>query len=142
MMLLPPFPRLVVGAFILLAATSGHALTLGRSQGVALIGRPLDMGVQISLDPGTEAASLCVDAEVFYADNRIDSGRVTTRIEGVTASSATVRVRSITPVDEPVVTVYMRVGCSQRITRRYVMLAEQPGDLLQQSAVPTAPAEV
>lgn len=142
MMLLPPFPRLALGAFILLAATSGHSLTLGRSQGVALIGRPLDMGVQIGLDAGADAAALCVDAEVFYADNRIDSGRVTTRVESSSGSTATVRVRSAAAVDEPVVTVYMRIGCTQRVTRRYVMLAEQPGELPQQSAVPLPPPEV
>ncbi|MEP6825651.1 MAG: hypothetical protein ABI919_12635, partial [Ramlibacter sp.] len=142
MMLFPPFLRLALGALILLATTFGQALTLGRSQGVALIGRPLDLGVQIGLDAGTEAASLCFDAEVFYADNRVDSGRVTTRVESSNGVSATVRVRSTLPVDEPVVTVYMRVGCSQRVTRRYVLLAEQPGELPQQSAIPLPPPEV
>ena len=142
MTLLPPFPRLALGAFILLAATSGQSLTLGRSQGVALIGRPLDVGVQVGLDAGADAAALCIDAEVFYADNRIDAGRVTTRVESSSGSTATVRVRSTAAVDEPVVTVYMRVGCSQRVTRRYVLLAEQPGELPQQSAVPLPAAEV
>lgn len=142
MMLLPPFPRLALGALILLAATSGQALTLGRTQGVALIGRPLDMGVQIGLDPGSDAAALCIDAEVFYADNRLDSGRVTTKVESSSGANATVRVRATTPVDEPVVTVYMRVGCGQKVTRRYVLLAEQPGELPQQSPVPLPAAEV
>ena len=100
------------------------------------------MGVQIGLDTGADAAALCVDAEVFYADNRIDSGRVSTRVESSTASTATVRVRSSAAVDEPVVTVYMRIGCSQRVTRRYVLLAEQPGELPQQSAAALPPAEV
>ncbi|RYF40208.1 MAG: hypothetical protein EOO25_13140 [Comamonadaceae bacterium] len=100
------------------------------------------MGVQIGLDAGADAASMCVDAEVFYADNRIDSGRVTTRVESSSGSTALVRVRSTSPVDEPVVTVYVRIGCSQRVTRRYVMLAEQPGELPQQSISAPAPAEV
>ena len=102
-MLRLPLWRLVPGAFILLAATASVALTLGRSQGVALIGRPLDVVVQLALDAGADASALCVDAEVFYADTRVSAGRVSTQVESVNGAFAAVRVRSLAPVDEAVV---------------------------------------
>ncbi len=126
-----PFPllrRLVTGALILMVAAGSAALTLGRSQGVALIGRPLNVGIALELDPGTDPSGVCLEADVFYGDTSVDPARITARLESVQGNNAMARVRSPVPVDEPVVTVYLKVGCNQRITRRYVLLSEQPGD--------------
>ena len=120
--------RLAVGALVLVAAFGSSALTLGRSQGLALIGRPLDLGVQLALDAGTDPTLLCLEADVFYGDTRIDGSRVSAMLEGGSGANRMARVRSTAPVDEPVVTVYLRVGCGQATTRRYVVLSEQPGD--------------
>ena len=121
---------------LLVAAGASSALTLGRSQGVALIGRPLDMGIQMTLDAPNDVSDLCAEAEVFYGDNRVEARRVDL---GTTASgtSATLRVRVSSPVDEAFVQVYLRVGCGAKFTRRYVLLSEQPGDVAEAAAVPT-----
>ena len=47
-----------------------------------------------------------------------------------------IRVVSSTPIDEPVVSVYVRVGCGQKSTRRYVLLA----DVASEPAPATLPA--
>lgn len=65
-----------------------------------------------------------LEAEVSYGDTRLDAGRVSTRLESVVGSNGTVRISSAVPVDEPVVSVSLVVGCSQKIARRYVLLAE------------------
>ncbi len=121
------FPRSLLALFILLVAGASAALTLGRSQGVALVGRPLDVAIALTPDAGTTAANLCPEAEVFYGDLRVDGNRVSTQLEGAGAT-AMLRVRSSVPVDEPVVTVFLRVGCSDKVTRRYVLLSEQPAE--------------
>ena len=113
------------------------ALTLGRSRGVALIGRPLDLAIALTLDTPRQAEDLCEEADVFHGDARVDRSRVTVRIEPGRGQETVVRVRSAQPVDEPVVTVYLRLGCNnQKATRRYVLLAEEPGELALSATVP------
>jgi hypothetical protein len=113
---------------VLGVASSSMAVSLGRSSGATLIGRPLDITVQASLEGDNTQA--CLEAEVFYADERIDRARVRTSLERVspTGQDASIRIRVARPVDEPVVTVYLRAGCVQRTERRYVLLADVATD--------------
>ena len=62
-----------------------QALGLGRLQGTALIGRPLDVSVQIQTDPGEDSAALCLDVEVFHADARQDQRLVRVTLDAVAA---------------------------------------------------------
>jgi hypothetical protein len=129
----------LVACVLLCAALSSVALTLGHSRGVALIGRPLDVGIAVTLDKPGQGADLCPDADVFQGDTRVDASRVTTSLEPGSGQNAVVRVRSSQPVDEPVVTVYLRLGCKEKFTRRYVLLSEEPGDFVAPVAA-AAPA--
>ncbi len=124
------------GLFLLLMACGSQALTLGRVSSSAVIGRSLDLGIAVQMDAGETAASLCFDADVFHGDLRQDPGRVKVLVEpAAQPNMLNVRVLSATAVDEPVVTVYLRTGCGQKTTRRYVLLADFPSDL----AAPAAP---
>lgn len=121
----------IVGVALLCVAFSSEALTLGRIRGAALVGKPLDMVVPVQLDAGEDAASLCFDAEVFHADTRQDTRRVRVVVEATgQPQTANVRVISSAVVDEPVVTVYLRTGCGQKTTRRYVLLADLPSEVV------------
>ena len=126
----------LLGLALLVAAMESQALTLGRLRGAALIGQSLDVSVQIQTDADESASSLCLEAEVFHADARQDPSRVQLSIEPASAGqTSNVRIRSTNTIDEPVVTVYLRAGCNQKTTRRYVMLA----DVITDQA-PAAPA--
>ena len=128
------------GLVLLGAAVHSSAMTLGRVRGVAIIGQPLDVTVQAQLDPDENAGSLCVDAEVFHADTRQEGSRVRVTVEPAQQSqSANIRVVSSGAIDEPMVTVYLRAGCTQKITRRYVLLADYPSDTLASSNAPSLP---
>ena len=122
------YPTFVL--LLLLIEASSMAASLGRHTGAALIGRPLDISVQAVMDVQEDIANLCLDADVFYADNRLDKSRV--RVTAEKASNGPVdtviRIRAAVPVNEPVVTIYVRVGCQQRIERRYVTLADMPSE--------------
>ncbi|MEN9398524.1 MAG: hypothetical protein RLZ81_3054, partial [Pseudomonadota bacterium] len=119
-------------AFALLAlAFDGSAATLGRMQGAALIGRPLNLSVPVQLGDGEDLAQPCLEADVFHADNRQDPSRVRVTLEPTAEPhGAVVRIVSSVPVDEPLVTVYLRAGCSQKSTRRYVLLADIVSDVV------------
>lgn len=138
---------LVFGTLMLLAAASSMAMSLGRHRGAALIGRPLDISVQAVLDAQEDIASLCLEADVFYADNKLDKSRIRVTAEKSFTGSqeAVIRIRSSSLVDEPVVTLYLRVGCQQKTERRYVTLADMASDVLPErsgSAQIASPASV
>lgn len=138
-----PFRRGLIACVLLGVALSSAALTLGRSRGVALVGRALDVSIPITLDSSGQAGELCPEADVFHGDSRVDAARVSARVEAASGQNAVVRIRSSLAVDEPVVTVYLRLGCRQKVTRRYVLLAEEPGEIAPPvSAVVPVPAPV
>ena len=124
---------------LLLAAGQTAALTLGRVRGAAVVGQSLDVVVQIQLNPDEAATALCPEADVFHADSRQDPGRVRVTVEP-TAQANTVNVRVISSsfIDEPMVTVYLRAGCAQKSSRRYVLLADFPSDASLPVVAPSA----
>ena len=116
----------VISGFLLLIAMDSMALSLGRHKGVAIIGRPLDVTVQATLDVQDDPANVCLEADVFFADRRLGGSAV--RVTSEKASSGlqdiSIRVRASALIDEPVVMIYLRAGCQQKTERRYVMLAD------------------
>ncbi len=114
-----------VGCILLSTAVSGHAATLGRHSGAAVIGRPLDVRVQALLGPDEDLNALCVQSDVFYGDTQVSPGSVRTVAQKTAPDAeASLRIQSSVPVDEPVVTVYVRAGCNAPFSRRYVLLAD------------------
>ena len=135
---------IALSLLLILPTTASMAMSLGRHSGAALIGRPLDMSVQAVLDSQDDASNLCLEADVFYADNKLDNSRVRVTLEkSVTAQQQSlIRIRSSVLIDEPVVTFYLRVGCQLKTERRYVSLAELVSEpLLNRSfSTPMPPA--
>jgi hypothetical protein len=123
----------LAGLVACLAVAGSSALTLGGAEGTAWIGRPLDLSVQVANDE-LAGSPLCAQAEVFYGDSRVDAARVSTQ-----AGPSGIRIRSGVVVNEPVVTVDLQLGCSSRVTRRYVLLAEQPLERLAEPVARAAP---
>lgn len=123
------------------------AATLGRHSGAALIGRPLDVRLQVMLAPGEDIGTQCLAADVFYGDVQVPSSLVTVTTSiaaGETTGSA--RVVSSQPINEPIVTLSVRAGCGLPFTRRYVLLADPVSEaataqpLPATAAMPPAPA--
>lgn len=111
------------------------ALTLGGLRGVVLLGRSLDVSVQIVADANESVTASCVTAEVYYADARQINPAISLspNADGVLA-----RVQLTTPVTEPVVSVALRVACGTTSQRRYVLLADFPGATAQAGVEVTA----
>ncbi len=131
--ILSALSKRTLATLVLLTALQSQALTLGRIQGAALIGRPLAVSIGVQFDPAQSLTSACFEADVFHGDAKQDPSRVKVRLEPAASGQGNVlRVNSDTPVNEPIVTVYLRAGCAQMISRRYVMLA----DIVSEQAVP------
>jgi hypothetical protein len=108
---------------------AGHAAGAGLGSGDAgaTLGQPLNFPVSVRLDPGETLNPECVAAEVTVGDRKLPPPLVRTAIEMTSAQTARVRVLTQGAVDEPVVAVQLSVGCSNRITRSYIVLADPPG---------------
>jgi hypothetical protein len=114
---------------VLCMTTAVEAMSLGRSRGAAIVGRPLDMSVLVSVDPQDATAEAnCFSAEVFYGDTRVNGQNVSITPLRTSPTELTVRVRANTPVDEPFVTLYMRATCGQNLSRKYVLLSDYPSE--------------
>lgn len=115
----------IIGSVLLATATSSLALTLGRTRGVVWVGQPVEVTVPVRLEAGEALADLCFTADVFYADSQVLPDRVQILTEpGSSPQEATLRIRSTAIIDEPYVTIYLKSGCAQKLTRRYVLLTE------------------
>ena len=123
------FPRPAATLVLLGIAFQSSALTIGRPQGAAWIGKPLDVTVPLTLEEAEGGGNLCLEAEVLQGDSRLEDKRVSVSFESGSSSRAPrARVRSTVAIDEPVVTVTLRAGCDTRSSRRFVMFADLPVD--------------
>lgn len=126
--------NMVLGAGLLSVALHSAALSLGATTAVPLIGRPLNITVPVVADG---ADDLCLQAEVLYADTPVAPALVTSRFEPAPGKrQGLIRLRSSKVVDEPVVTVEIGAGCKQRVTRRYVLLADVGDEVVLPALVP------
>ncbi|RYG13956.1 MAG: hypothetical protein EON92_03885, partial [Burkholderiales bacterium] len=136
-----PLPKLrhtALAVALLLAALSSSALTLGRPRGAVIIGQPLDVAIPVRVENDEDASAQCYEADVFLGDTRISGGRTSVAIEpGSSPQDMVVRVRSSAVVDEPVVSIYLRAGCAQRSTRRYVLLADVASEVVNPLNLPS-----
>jgi len=133
------FKSSVLGVAWLCAIGDSSAMTLGRARSIALLGQPLELSIPVQFDPEERPSGFCFDADVYFGENKLDSSQITVTTQWMESQSAAqVRVVSRQFIDEPVVTVYLRAGCLQKTTRKYVMLS----DLATEMAASVAPANV
>lgn len=114
------------------------AFSVGRLRGAALLGQPLDVAIALQAAPDEDVVSLCVAADVLYGESSVEGRLVSARI-GMSGSPTDIRVTAAKPIDEPVVTVYLRLGCQQQSTRKYVLLAEYASEVVPPKVVLTVP---
>jgi hypothetical protein len=127
------------GCILLSTALSSSAVTLGRHSGAAMIGRPLDVRVQVLLAPGEDLTNLCIQTDVFYGDTQVSANLVRTSPQRTTPDvEPSVRVQSSLPVNEPFVTLYVKAGCGTQFTRRFVLLADLVNEPLTASVPSSA----
>jgi pilus assembly protein FimV len=122
----PPWKALALGSVAAWAVSAAAAAGLGAGAASTVLGQPLDFPVQVRLEPGEGLNPECVAAEVTTGDRRVPPSLVGAIVEMTGTDTARVRVRTQTAIDEPVVSVQLTVGCSSKISRRYVVMADPP----------------
>ena len=124
------YKMVAVGLVLAGTALGSAALTLGQAVGEVSIGQALELQIPVQLDASQSSPALCPEVDIYQGDIRQDSKHIQIQ-SAATAEPHTVhlKVHSSVLVDEPVVTVYLRVGCDQKTTRTYVLLADFPQDI-------------
>ena len=114
-----------IGMALFATATHCVALSLGGPQGNVIIGRPLDLLIRGTIDADEALSGLCLEAELLYGDSRVPASAVSVSIHKLAADGTGIlRVRSGQVVNEPVVTLVLKAGCSTRLNRSYALLAD------------------
>jgi hypothetical protein len=123
------FKAVTLGFVLAGTALGSAALNLGRARGAAWIGQSLELVVPVQVDSAQSDGTLCAEADVFHGDNRQDNGRIQVQVEPTGQTDTfNLRILSTALIDEPVVTVYLRAGCTQKSSRKFVLLADLPND--------------
>lgn len=120
-------PGTLALAVLLGAWGCASAESLGRASAEAWLGQPLQVTVPARFD-SPDPADQCIHADVFYGPTRVPADRVQATLLGVPRLDRRVRIEARVPVDEPVVTVALRAGCRNTVTRQYTLLPELPSD--------------
>ncbi|MEP6874097.1 MAG: hypothetical protein ABI887_07000 [Burkholderiales bacterium] len=129
-----------IGTALWFAASSAHALGFGRITNATQLGQPLNFAAAVRLDVDESLARECVSAEVQSGDNKLQPGQIRATLEGgLESAERSVRVTTSTVIDEPVVTVSVTLGCTARITRKFVAFIDPPLINLAQGGAAPAP---
>lgn len=100
------------------------ALSLGNSQGNVQLGSAVDLVFQVQADAGQTAQTSCVAADIWMGDTALGSNQVL-----LTVQDRAVRVRTTSPVFEPLITVKLSAGCADSMSRSYTFFADPPSAL-------------
>ena len=94
--------------------------------------------------PDEDVTSLCIQADVFFGDAQLAPSSVRTSTQrNAPDAEASVRIQTTVAVNEPLVSVVVRVGCVSAFSRRYVLLADplsEPAVIPGSQSTPVATA--
>lgn len=118
---------LSLAAALWVAAAPAKALGFGRIGNTTQLGQPLNFAAAIRLENDESLSRECVAAEVMVGESRLQPGQVRVTLEAGTApNERLVRITTSTLIDEPVVTVSVSVGCTSKVTRKFVAFIDPP----------------
>lgn len=116
---------------------NAQALGLGRPLAQSVLGQPLVLTFPLSLRAGESLSMDCVSVEVVAGGVKLPAGKVGVRLEGDSESTLrAIRVLSSVPIEEPILSVTLSLGCPVRLTRQFSALMDPPS--VQEGVLPDA----
>lgn len=120
-------PELLLTCLAWAAATTAQGASLGVPQGQVVLGQTLRVWVPLEGDGDGSIAPACVTADVQSGDVALPSNQV--RVKLVARSEPgqwMAQVSTTSPVEEPVLRLTLATGCTGKLARQYVLLADPP----------------
>jgi hypothetical protein len=103
------------------------AMGFGPTTTATTLGQPLNFAAVVVLDANETLPRNCVFADVYAGERKIDAANVRATLEpGGSSGQKRVRVTTTTPINDPVVTVEISIGCEPRVSQRFVAFADPP----------------
>ncbi len=122
------------------ATVPARALTVGPPQTHSALFQPLRLVFPLQLQPGESFSPDCVKVVVVAGENRLPADQVQVHLQGRTEGEVSaVRVHSLSPIDEPLVTVNLSLGCPTRFTRQFTALIDPPASPGRPDTLPAVP---
>ena len=130
---------MALGSALLFTGGTAQALGFGQVSNATQLGQALNFAATVHLEADETLARECISAEVFSGDTKLASGLVRVTLEGALDSTERrVRITSNALIDEPIMTVSVTLGCSAKVTRKFVSFIDPPGVNLAQGAAADA----
>lgn len=108
-------------------AQGAGALSLGAQQGAVWLGKPIDLGFEVQLDPGMSMDAACPQVRLVSGDSPVPAGHVQVTVQpGEPGRNPVIRVQSSHLADEPVLTAQVSIRCTGKVMREYTFLADPP----------------
>ncbi|MDQ2928458.1 MAG: hypothetical protein M3R22_09890, partial [Pseudomonadota bacterium] len=136
------FLHFAMGAAVLMSALSATAMGFGPSVTQTTLGQRLNFVASVMLDADESIPHECLFADVFAGDAKVSPENVRVVLEpSSNDAQRNIRVTTQTRIDEPVVTIEVSVGCTSRMSRRFVAFIDPPAVQLAEASPPsdTAP---
>lgn len=117
----------VLAAFSLIKVSEVNALVVELPTRNAVLGSPIELSLRAVLAPGEDPSTLCIEADVFQADVLVPSNKLRVQLLNTIGTfQAKIRISSTVVIDEPVLNVVVRSGCSQKSIRKFTVFADPP----------------
>lgn len=121
----PASPWLVALGLGLTLGMPAAALNVGAPQTHSALFQPLRLVFPLQLQPGESLSPECVKAVLVAGETRLAADQVQVQLLGRTEGEiSAVRVGSLSPIDEPMVSVSLSLGCPTRYTRQFTALID------------------
>lgn len=117
----------LAGMTLLCAAGASYGLGIGHASNRAILGDTLKVMVPLRLEPGEDITDECVAADVYFGDDKVSPKVIFTEVLAGAGRDRVLHVGSTIAISEPVVTIYLAVGCKSRVTRKIVTFPDPPG---------------
>jgi len=110
-----------------MSADRATALGFGKVTSATFLGQPLSFAIALRLDPNETLEAKCIKAEVSLGDRILAEAMVRARLETAAGTGERrVRITTTIPVDEPVVSIQLHVGCPASLSRSFMVFADPP----------------
>jgi len=125
-------PPILSPLVLALSLHAGQAMALGfgKVSGTTALGHPLNFAVGLRLEGDESLDTGCVAAEVMVGDRPLPAEVVRARVvRAGPGGERRIRVTTTLPIEEPIVSVTVRAGCPERLSRAFVVFADPPHTL-------------
>src|SRR6185437_13895780 len=134
------FILLAMAAAAFAMAPEAMAMGFGQTALRTTLGQPLDFSAALTFDGDETLAPQCVDAEVRAGDARVPPPEVHASLEPARGTMPrSIRVTTTARIDEPVATIDITVGCSSKMSRRFVVFVDPPPVRLAEASPASQP---